>query len=243
MKTKPLVLLCWVQVLIAAVLVLLNLTSMSTRPWMGIETARSTGIVIRVIPGGPVDRAGVREGDRVLTINGHKPGRNVVPLYFARAGEPVEMVVERAGRTHVFTARPVTQEEMRREQLGGSFERVLQALNSYLTFPLHIWMLGLGMALLVLRPGNKDARLAALSLSYWAGTTVMFRAPGFGALLEPLPPTLHAPLYVIDAFFIANFFAINFHFALTFPSDRSRVRRIWEVIPYLAAIPIFIEAL
>ncbi|HYO76886.1 MAG TPA: PDZ domain-containing protein, partial [Thermoanaerobaculia bacterium] len=243
MKTKSVVLLCWVQVVIAAVLVLLNLTSMTTRPWLGIESARTTGIVLRVIPGGPVDRAGVREGDRVITLNGHKPGRNVVPLYFARAGEPVEIVVERGGRTLVLTATPSTQEQMRREQLGGSFERVLQAINSYLAFPLHLWMLGLGIALLVLRPGNKDARLAALSLAYWAGTTVMFRAPGFGTVLEPLPAMLHAPLYVIDAFFVANFFAINFHFALTFPSDRSRVRRIWEVIPYLAVVPIFIEAL
>ncbi|MEA2462366.1 MAG: eukaryotic-like serine/threonine-protein kinase, partial [Acidobacteriota bacterium] len=150
-------------------------------------------------------------------------------------------VIERNGGTHELTATPITQEAMRREQLRGGAERALLAANAYLNFPLHIWILGLSYALLVLRPGNKDARIAALSLASWAGGMFMTRAPGFGALLENLPRAVHAPLYFLDALFVAGFFAFNLHFALTFPSERSRVRRMWEVLPYLAALPIFLE--
>ena len=37
MKTKPLVLLCWVLVVLAAVLVLLHSTSQITKPWSGFD--------------------------------------------------------------------------------------------------------------------------------------------------------------------------------------------------------------
>jgi predicted Ser/Thr protein kinase len=241
MKPKPLVMLCWVQVVIATILVLLNFTSMVTRPWLGVDYSRATGMVTEVPPGSPMGAAGLREGDRIITYNGYRPGPDIGPLFFARAGEPVTVVIERNGGTHELTALPITQEAMRRAQLRGGVEPALAATSAYLNFPLHIWILGLAYALLVLRPGNKDARLAALSLSSWAGGMFMTRAPGFGVLLEQLPPALHAPLYFLDALFIAGFFALNLHFSLTFPSDRSRVRRIWEVLPYLAATPIFIE--
>ncbi len=241
MKSKPLVTLCWVLVVIATVLVLLNFTSMVTRPWLGLEYSRATGIVTEVPPGSPAGAAGLRKNDRIVTLNGHKPGRDIGPLFFARAGEPIRVVIERNGGTHELTARPITQEATRREQLRGGVERALLAANAYLNFPLHIWIMGLAYALLVMRPGNKDARLAALSLSCWAGGMFMTRAPGFGALLEHLPRALHAPLYFTDALFIAGFFALNLHFSLTFPSDRTRVRRLWEVLPYIAALPIFFE--
>jgi eukaryotic-like serine/threonine-protein kinase len=243
MKTKPLVLLCWFQVTVAALFALLNLTGRATRPWLGIESERGSGVVMRVVDGGPVDRAGIREGDRVVSINGHKPGRDVTPLYFARAGKPVELVVERDGASRAVQVTPITQEEMRRDLLIGDTVGVLQAIDGYLQFPLHLWMIGLAIALLIMRPGNKDARVAALALAYWAGTTFLFRFPGWGALLQVFPEPVRALLYVVDAVFIAGFFALVLHFALTFPSERSRVRRLWEVVPYVVVIPIFIEAL
>ncbi|HYK03213.1 MAG TPA: protein kinase [Thermoanaerobaculia bacterium] len=241
MKSKPLVMLCWGQVVIATVLVLLNFTSMVTRPWIGVEYSRSTGIVTEVQAGSPFAGTGLRAGDRIVTFNGYKPGRDIGPLFFVRAGQPIRVIIERNGGTHELTATPVTQEAMRRGQLRGGAESALLAANAYLNIPLHVWILGLAYALLVLRPGNKDARIAALSLASWAGGMFMTGAPGFGALLENLPRALHAPLYFIDALFVAGFFALNLHFALTFPSERSRVRRGWEVLPYLAVLPIFIE--
>ncbi|HEX8617293.1 MAG TPA: protein kinase, partial [Thermoanaerobaculia bacterium] len=241
MNAKPLVVLCWVQVAVAAVLVGFNFASMVTRPWTGVEYSRATGIVSSIPAASPLGAAGLRAGDRIVSFHGHTPGRDVSPLYFARAGEPVSVVIERDGGTHELTATPITQEAVRREQLRGGLDEALPAISAYLNFPLHIWMLGLAAALLVLRPGNKDARLAAMSLSSWAGGMFMFRAAGFGALLEHVPAVLHAPLYLADSWNTAAFFALNLHFALTFPSERSRVRRAWEVLPYLAVVPIFLE--
>ena len=243
MKTKPLVLLSWFQVAVAALFVLLNLSGRVTRPWLGIESERGTGVVTRVVEGGPVDRAGITVGDRVVSINGHTPARDVTPLYFARAGQPVEVVVQRDGAQRVFKVVPITQEEMRRDLLIGDATGVLQAVDGYLQFPLHLWMIGLAVFLLILRSGSKDARVAALALAYWAGTTFLYRFPGWGALLQVFPEPVRALLYVVDAIFIAGFFALILHFALTFPSERSRVRRLWEFVPYILVIPIFIEAL
>jgi hypothetical protein len=104
-------------------------------------------------------------------------------------------------------------------------------------------MLGLGAALLLLRPEHQDARLASMSLAYWAGGMFMFRAPGFGVILERIPSALHLPLMIVDAIFIAGFFALILHFAIVFASESTPTRRAWQVIPYLVALPIFIETL
>jgi eukaryotic-like serine/threonine-protein kinase len=243
MKTKPLVMLCWAQVVVAAALVLINFTSLVTRPTLGATFSRTSGLVSEVEPGGPAHRAGLLEGDRILTVGGQALGRDVYPLYFAEAGQPLGMVLERGGGTHELTVVPLSAEAVRRANLRGGTERVLRAIHGYLYFPLHLWMLGLAAALLVLRPANKDARLAALSLAYWAGGMFMYRASGFGTLLERFPDRMHAPLFVADALYATAFFAINLHFALTFPSERTRVRRVWEVLPYVAVMPMFVETL
>lgn len=241
MKTKPLVMLCWAQVIVAAFLVVFNFTSRVTRPTIGAPFSRTTGIVSEVERGGPGDLAGLREGDRILTIDGHRLGHEVYPLFFAEAGKPLAFVVERDGGTHELSVMPLSAEAVRRAQLRGGTERVLRAIHGYLEFPLHLWMIGLAIALLVLRPANKDARLASLSLAYWAGGMFMYRASGFGTLLDRVPDWLHVPLFTADALYSTAFFAINLHFTLTFPSERARVRRVWEVLPYVALVPAFIE--
>lgn len=238
MKTKPLVLFCWVQVLLASVFVTLSFTSQITRPWSGFTYSRATRLVGAVIPGSPAERAGVAIGDRVVTWNGNAVGPDINPLFFASANQPVPLVVERNGGTHELTVTPITQEAMRRE--AGL---TLDTINGYLFFPLHVWMIGLSVALLLLRSDDKNARLASMSLAFWAGGVVIFSLTGFGAILDRIPSALHLPLIVIDAVFVAGFFAINLHFAITFPSDRVRVHRAWEVLSYLAALPIFIETL
>lgn len=243
MKTKPLVMLCWVLVVLAAVLVALNFTSQITKPWAGFDYSRATKLVIDVIPESPAARAGVEVGDRIVTWNGHAVGPDVSPLFFSRANEPLPLVVERNGGTHELTVTPISQEAMRRDHLRREARLALPAINGYLNFPLHVWMLGLAVVLLILRPENKDARIAALSLAAWAGSTFISRAAGFGTILEQLPNALGGSLLFVDAVFAGAFFAFNLHFAITFPSERVRVRRVWEVLPYIAALPIFIETL
>jgi predicted Ser/Thr protein kinase len=244
MKTKPLVMLCWAQVILAALFVLaLNFTSQVTRPWAGFEYSRSTKRITDVVAGSPAERAGVMVGDRIVTWNGYAVGPGIGPTFFARAGEPLPLIVERNGGRHELTVTPITQEAMRRDHLRRGPTLALLAINGYLHFPLHIWFVGLGILLLWLRSDDKDARLAALSLSYWAGGMFMFGAAGFGTILERFPDSLRAPVIFLDAVFVAGFFAINLHFAMTFPTARDSRRHAWEVLPYVAALPIFIETL
>jgi predicted Ser/Thr protein kinase len=238
MKTKPLVLLCWVQVALAALTVLLNLHNQTTRPSPGFEYSRASGEVVNVLAGGPAEEAGLQVGDRILTIKGHQVGREVYPFFFVRAGDAVPVVYERNGTRQTTRLVPVTMETLRREQLRAGGVDTATAVSSYLNFPLHLWMLGLGIALLVLRPDSKDARLAALVQILWAGSMFMFRAYGFGIVLMAIPEPLRAPLLLVDAIFAAGFFALCVHFAMVFPNER---RGWWEVIPYVAAVPIFIE--
>ena len=243
MKTKPLVLLCWVLVVLAGVLVLLHSTSQITKPWPGFDYSRTTKLVTDVIPDSPAARAGVKAGDRIVTWNGHAVGPDVNPLFFARAHQPLPLMVERDGRTLALTVTPIPQESMRRDHLGREARLALPAINGYLFFPLHAWMIGVAVVLLILRPGNKDARLAALTLASWAGSAFLFRVPGLGTILAQIPDFLHAPLIFADALFAGGFFALLLHFAIAFPSDHVRVRRYWEVVPYVLALPVFIETL
>lgn len=234
MKTKPLVLLCWVLLALAVVTVLLNCHNQLTRPAAGFDYSRRTGKVVGVLAGGPADAAGIRVGDRVLSINGHTIGAEVYPFFFVRAGDTVPVALER-GTVRLTT---VTQEALRRVQLRTGGVSAFTAISGYLNFPVHLWMLGLGIALLVLRPDSKDARLASFALGAWAGSMFMFRAYGFGATLSELPELVRAPLLIVDGVFAAGFFAVCVHFALVFAGKK---RGWWEAIPYVAALPVFIE--
>ncbi len=242
MKTKPLVMLCWVQVFIAALFVSFIFYSTITRPITGIEYSRATGKVVTVTPGSAGERLGVQRGDRVVSVNGHPVGPGVIALFFAQAGESVPMVLERDGVVRTIDVPLIPLETARRESLFAGGERTLSAITGYLNFPLHLWMLGLGVALLVLRPGNKDARLAALILVYWAGSVFFYVQSGAGVILRAIPEPLRLPLLVVDSIFTGAFFALCLHFSMIFPSERvGRLRRAWEAIPYLLALPISIE--
>src|SRR5436189_247739 len=244
MKTKPLVMLCWVQVVIAAIFVLLNFYVLVERPMTGFDYSKSTGKVLNVAPEGPGARAGIAAGDRLLSINNYPVAIDVVPLFFESAGDSVPVVFEHEGVRHDVQLHVASEESLRRASLRAGGVRTLWAISRYLNFPLHIWMMGLGIALLVLRPDNKDARVSALTLVYWAGSVFIYQAAGFGPILDATPAVLRVPMFVLDAWFCAAFFAAVAHFALIFPSDRvGRLRPVWEFVPYVVSLPIFVETL
>jgi predicted Ser/Thr protein kinase len=241
MKMKPLVMLCWVQVVVAAVLVLFNFVSVVTRPWTGFDYSRPRKVVTLVTPRSPAESAGVREGDRIISYNGHVVGRDVGPLWMARAGQPIPLTIERNGVVEQLTIRPITAEASRQDHIGRGLRLTLPAINGYLSIALHLWMLALAVALLVLRPDNGDARVAALLAAAWAGGSFLFRAAGFGALLQNVPEVVRAGVLFADSLFSGLFFAFCVHLAMRFPSERVKVHRAWQALPYIVALPVFIE--
>ena len=241
MKTRPLVMFCWAQVIVAGLILTLNFYSLTTRPTIGAEYARSSGKVLHVTADGPAKEAGLEVGDRIVSLNGHPVGVEVVPLYFVAAGETVPVVIERDGELRPLAIATVANNTLRWRSFRSGGARTISAIANYLSYPLHIWMIGLGAALLILRAGNRDARLSAMSLVYWAGCMFMFNLSGFGTVLARIPEPLRVPLVVIDAAFASLFFSVCVHFALIFPSERAGRRRWWEWLPYIAVIPVFIE--
>jgi eukaryotic-like serine/threonine-protein kinase len=242
MSTRHVVTFCWVEFVAAAALVLVNFYNLATRPSLGFDYSTSDARVLSVTPGGPAARVGIAPGDRVLSINGEVVAPEVMPLFFVKTGQRVPVVVARAANVRTIAVPAVSAEEQREDALRAGGWRAVGAINGYLNYPLHIWMLGLAAALLVLRPGNFDARLAALSLTSWAGSLFLFRFSGMGSVLDALPPPAAWLLVALDATFTAAFFAVNLHFALVFASERAqRVSRAWQVVPYIAVLPIFVE--
>ncbi len=244
MERRTLVAVCWIQVAIAAAYVALNFYFQFTRPTLQLEFSRTSGEVLSVTEGGAAERAGLQPEDRILTINGESIEPGASPLFLVRAGEPVVVAFARDGLTRSTTLVTVSMEQARREALHRGPDGALWAVAGYMFFPLHVWIMGLGVTLLALRPGNRDARISARTLVYWAGGAFLADRAGVGAVFTSLDPSLRLLIYLVDAFFIAGFFAECLHFALVFPSERAAAHppRRAEVIAYGAALPIFVEA-
>jgi hypothetical protein len=242
MKLRWLVVLCWIQVGLGLLSVLLATYTGFARPTLQFEYAKRSGRIIDIIPGGTADRSGLRPTDRVVAIAGRKtmPGANA--LYLSRAGEVVPVTVLRDRQELTLQIPAVPMEAAREQAVRSGGRRAVSAISSYLAFPLNFWMLALGITLLVLRPDNNDARLSALSFIYWASGNFLADIAGMGALLAPLNPTLRSAFFIADSFFVAAFFAVALHFAIVFPSERGkRVPLLYQLLPYLAAVPIFVE--
>ncbi len=250
MKSKRLVVLCWIQVALVAAILGVALYNEVTRPSLQFEYSRATGLVGDVTPGSAADRAGLRSGDRVIAIRGERVGHGISPLLFAKRGDLIPVVIQRGlepgnpTRAHIetLTITAATSEDYREARFVRGGGRTLWAISSYIYFPLNLWMFVLGITLLVLRPEEIDARLSGLALVYWAGSNFVADAPGMGALLSPLPVELRATIFLLDCFSVAMFFATLLHFAVVFPSGERRASRAWQVAPYLLSLPIFLEA-
>ncbi len=84
--------------------------------WIGMEVesrARVPGdpaklLITRISPGGPADRAGLKEGDRLVELNG-RPVRGINELrrrfFMARVGQFIELSVERGDGVSAFSVR------------------------------------------------------------------------------------------------------------------------------------------
>jgi S1-C subfamily serine protease len=77
-----------------------RVTSRAPRPWLGIYTVtaeRGVGVV-GVTPGSPADRAGLRQRDLILQVNGVPVGSRgefYTALWRGRVGDPIELILQR----------------------------------------------------------------------------------------------------------------------------------------------------
>src|SRR5574338_133753 len=153
------------SILILCAIILFNAFFYIFRPYdgMGVYQEAPLGEVYEVFPGGPADVAGVRVGDRILSIEGkpvdplrseprYRPGINM--------GDTIHYEFERQG-----------------EQIGlsltvGSYSENLPFLGSYLgvqILSIGLWAIGL---VLTLFPSPDDVRARLLSLGFlMAGLT------------------------------------------------------------------------
>jgi regulator of sigma E protease len=76
--------------------------------------------VIQVIPNAPAERAGLRNGDTILAVNGLGVPHwmDMQPLFEASAGQPVELLLQRGEESLTITVTPEFKEEIGRWTIG-----------------------------------------------------------------------------------------------------------------------------
>jgi len=85
------------------------------RPYLGVSTGDSTeggALVAEVVQGGPAQRAGIRQGDRIVSVGGEAVNASedvAQAIADDRPGEVVEVVVERGERRETLRVRLGTQ--------------------------------------------------------------------------------------------------------------------------------------
>jgi regulator of sigma E protease len=152
-------------------------------------------LVVDPTPGSPAERAGVAAGDRVLSVSGQsiRTWDEVPAAVRARGNEPIELVVDRAGRSHSFR---ITAEDGRIGLRPRTDRHPLPAATAAaraLQFPAQV-----NLALLHFVGGSTDVELA--------GPVAILREtqaaaqPGIGAYLvaSALSSAL-APAFFVDA--------------------------------------------
>jgi GAF domain-containing protein/predicted Ser/Thr protein kinase len=240
MRSSTRVRFAWLLVAAAGALFLLAAWQNLMGPSLEMTWDARTGFVTGVLAGGASAKAGVSAGDRIVSLNGRPAADRVRSLAPLAAGSPVTVGFERGGVRRSVTVVPETLLSARRRAFRQGPSGALWAAGGGVNLLVNLWMLLLGAFLLSRRPGLAAARVAALELAFWAGGNNLLEQPGVASLLAPVPEPARILVLMLDAFFLAMFFAACLHFALLFPEPLSWVRkhRSWQLAPYLAASPL-----
>jgi putative radical SAM enzyme (TIGR03279 family) len=91
---------------------------------------RSQGTIDRVVPGSPADRAGIVQGDRLLSIDG-KPVKDIVGYQFNQVSTRISVEVAREGQEAplTFTIRKPEQQDLGLEFVDPTFDGIKRCNN------------------------------------------------------------------------------------------------------------------
>ena len=91
---------------------------------------KSQGTIDRVVPGSPADLAGIRQGDRLLAIDG-KPVKDIVGYQFNQVAARVTVEVAREGEhePRAFTIRKAEQQDLGLEFVDPTFDGIKRCNN------------------------------------------------------------------------------------------------------------------
>ncbi|MBW3671961.1 MAG: diguanylate cyclase [Acidobacteria bacterium] len=242
--SRVLAVVSWTQWLIATVLFLISVVAVHLGSDPGMNWNRESGVIWNLVPDGPAERSGIREGDRLAAVDGFATTSGRPPFYSVSPSSEARLLVERESRRIHFDLYPVTQWELRRLGFAAGGSLFLQSLNEYLRIAVNLWVLMLSAVILLLRPGLPQARIASVALAYWVGGNTLLDVPGFGALTSGWPMTLQFVTHFVDHAFYIGFFPLLVHYALLFPRPLPVLNRRREIqaFPYLIALPVLILA-
>jgi hypothetical protein len=212
--------------------------------YLGVDSTQEIATASRrldaVAPGTAAARAGLRAGDRILTVNGRGLGLPEpfnTAVYRGHRGDHLRFLVERGSEPRPFVLEAVLGEHPHRTESRTLTRRVAnEILGSY-----PVLFLAVAVPVLLLRAHDRHAWLLALLFSgFIAG------AP-FNAVLAP--PALRGPALAFWLFFWQASPALFLYFFAVFPEPSPLDRRApWLKTAWLAtgisfALPIAVAAL
>ena len=230
---------CWIQVAVAALLFGVSLVADHRAPLTGMDWREDSGLVLAVEPDQPADEAGIRPGDRIISVNDLTSASGLPLFYQSAPGVPLDVIVERGGTLEFTRLTPESKLTGRERNAGGPAGLMLGIANQ-LRVAVNLWFLGLAVLILTLRPRLASARVASLAVAYWVGGNSLISVTGFGTLFATLSPTSLFFLHLVDLTYSLLFLAFMVHFAMLFPRPFPALRNspALQVIPYAVVVPL-----
>lgn len=241
-KRALLVAACWVQLGAAAICLTIAIVADLTAPSLGFTWNRQN-VITGVVPGSEASLAGVRAGNRLVELNRYPQGYEYPRLIGSVAGDVISVRITDGSRLLRLEVTTRTRLRERLDALGAGGAAAIESATTFLRLAANVLVLLLAATILRIRPQLGAARVAALTLAYWAGGNNFATIPGIGTML-PVDSAVAQAVYYLDLAFLSFFFALNLHFALIFPEPlrlMSRNKRL-QLIPYIAALPLFATA-